>query len=41
MRPGGGGGGGGFSDLYFHIYVGTGHFLGFKILNLNGGFQKN
>ena len=29
--------------LYFHTYVGSGHFLGFKILNFNifGGFQKN
>ena len=29
--------------IYFHTYVGLGHFLGFKILNFNilGGFQKN
>ena len=28
---------------YFHTYVGSGHFLGFKILNFTffGGFQKN
>ena len=28
--------------LYFHAYVGSGYFGGFKILNLNivGGFQK-
>ena len=28
---------------YFHTYVGTGYFLGFKILNFNifGGFEKN
>ena len=28
--------------LYFHAYVGTGYFRGFKILNFNifGGFQK-
>ena len=27
----------------FHTYVGSDHFLGFKILNFNifGGFQKN
>ena len=27
----------------FHIYMGSGHFLGFKILNLTicWGFQKN
>ena len=33
-----GGGGGG----YFHTYVGSGHFFGFKILNLNilGFFRK-
>ena len=32
---------GGYSD--FHTYVGSGHFLGFKILNFNifRGFQKN
>ena len=38
-------GGGGERDVlrYFHTYVGSGHFLGFKILNFNifGGFQKN
>ena len=45
-RGGGGGGGGGF--YYFHTFVGSGHFLGFKILNFNdffffgggGGFRK-
>ena len=28
---------------YFHTCIGSGHFLGFKILNFNifGGFQKN
>ena len=28
---------------YFHTYVGSGYFWGFKILNFNifGGFQKN
>ena len=28
---------------YFHTYVGSDHFWGFKILNFNilGGFQKN
>ena len=28
---------------YFHTYIGSRHFLGFKILNLTifGGFQKN
>ena len=31
MCPRGGGGG----SLIFHIYVGSGHFGGFKILNLN------
>ena len=32
----------GYSDI-LNIYVGLGHFLGFKILNFNifGGFQKN
>ena len=37
--PGGGGGG---VLLYFHAYVGSGCFWGFKILNFNilGGFQK-
>ena len=36
-----GGGGGGTSIV--HIYVGSGHFFGFKILNFNifGGFKKN
>ena len=35
--------GGGGVTLIFHAYVGSGHFLGFKILNFNflGGFQKN
>ena len=29
--------------LFFHTFIGSGHFLGFKILNLTilGGFQKN
>ena len=29
--------------MYFDTYVGSGHFLGSKILNFNflGGFQKN
>ena len=33
--------GGGYSDI-FHTYVGSGHFLGFKILNfiICLGFQK-
>ena len=31
----GGGGGGGGVLRYFHTYVGSGHFLGFKILNFN------
>ena len=31
--PGGGGGGGVL--LYFNTYVGSGYFLGFKILNFN------
>ena len=37
-----GGGGGGYSEI-FHTYVGSGYFLGFKILNFNifWGFQKN
>ena len=37
----GGSQGGGYS--YIYTYVGSGHFLGFKILNFNifGGFQKN
>ena len=32
----------GYSDI-FYTYVGSGHFLGFSILNFNiyGGFQKN
>ena len=33
----------GYSDIFIHIaYVGSGHLLGFKILNFNifGGFQK-
>ena len=35
--------GGGGVLRYFHTYVGSGHFLGFKILNFNflEGFQKN
>ena len=38
-----GGGGGGGALSYFHTYVGSGHFLVFKIFNVNiyGGFQKN
>ena len=37
------GGGGGGVLKYFHTYVGSGHFWGFKILNFNIilGFQKN
>ena len=40
--PGGGWGGGGWVLLYFHAYVGSGYYWGFKILNFNifGGFQK-
>ena len=40
MGRGGGGGGG---VLYFHTFIGSGHFFGFKILNLTifRGFQKN
>ena len=40
--PSRGGGGGGGVLLYFHAYVGSGYFGGFKILNFNivGGFQK-
>ena len=36
------GGGGGGVLLYFHTYVGSGHFWVFKIWNFNvfGGFQK-
>ena len=36
------GGGGGVVLRYFHTYVGSRHFLGFKILNFNifCGFQK-
>ena len=36
-------GGGGGVLRYFHTYVGSGHFFGFKILNFNVllGFQKN
>ena len=39
----GSGGGGGGGTLIFHTYVGSGYFLGFKILNFNifWGFQKN
>ena len=33
--PRGVGGGGGGVLRYFHTYVGSGHFLGFKILNFN------
>ena len=42
VGPRGGGGGGGVL-WYFHTYVGSGYYLGFKILNFNilGGFQKN
>ena len=38
-----GSGGGGGGTLIFHTYVGSGYFLGFKILNFNifWGFQKN
>ena len=38
-----GGGGGGGVLWKFYTYVGSGYFLGFKILNFNifGGFQKN
>ena len=34
---------GGGTLIFSKIYVGSGHFLRFKILNLNsfGGFQKN
>ena len=37
------GGGGGYSDMFILAYIGSGHFLGFKILNLTifGGFPKN
>ena len=40
-RPSQGVGGG--YPRYFHTYVGSGHFWGFKILNFNSflGFQKN
>ena len=33
---------GGRGLWYFHTYLGSGHFLGVKILNFNifGGFQK-
>ena len=36
-------GGGGGVIWYFQVYVGSGHSLGFKILNfiIFGGFQKN
>ena len=39
---GDGEGGGIFLYLYFHAYVGSGYFWGFKMLNFNifGGFQK-
>ena len=35
--------GGGYSDMFILAYIGSGHFLGFKILNLTifGGFPKN
>ena len=35
--------GGGGVLWYFHTYVGSGHYLGFKILifNIFWGFQKN
>ena len=35
-------GGGGYFHTFSNINVGSGHFLGFKILNFNivGGFQK-
>ena len=38
---GGGGGGGGGTPIF--SYVGSGHFLGLKILNFNilGGFQNS
>ena len=45
-RPRGGGGGEGRERSgvlgYFHTYVGSGHFFGFKILNFNifGVFRK-
>ena len=36
-------GGGILEYWYFHTYIGSGHILGFKILNFNifWGFQKN
>ena len=35
--------GGGYSDMFILAYIGSGHFLGFKILNLTifGGFPKS
>ena len=35
--------GGGGALIFSHIYVGSDHFFGFKILNFNifGGFEKN
>ena len=35
--------GGGHFDIFIHVYVGSGHFFGFKILNFNifWGFQEN
>ena len=35
-------GGGGFSDMFILVYIGSGQFLGFKILNLTflGFFRK-
>ena len=42
LDPGPRGGGGGGVHRYFHTYIGSGHFLDFKILNFNifRGFQK-
>ena len=38
--PGGGGGGGGEGgSLIFHTYVGSSHFLGFKIFSFNIFFR--
>ena len=38
-----GGGGGGTLIFSYKSYVGSGHFLGFKIFNFNifGGFHRN
>ena len=30
-----GGGGGGYSDIFIHVYEGSGHLFGFKVLNCN------